>query len=114
MMIPHIKELIGVLRKKNVPDAVVRNAVRALQEIEIPEDYQGDAMDACFQLLEIPSTPVAIKACSLTILASLSKKYPEITPELKLIIEDRWQHETAAFRARAKKVLSQLEKSKAL
>jgi hypothetical protein len=110
MVIPHIADLIGVLRNKNVHDAVTRNAARVLQEIEIPEIYQGEVMDACFQLLENPSTPVAIKACSLTVIANLSNNYPEIKPELKLIIEDLWEHETAAFRATAKKILSQMEK----
>jgi|SRR5688572_9403490 len=110
MIIHHIKDVVSVLRKKNVHDAVVRNAARVLQEIEIPEEYQGEVMDACFQLLEMPATPVAIKAYALTIVANLSKNYPEIRPELKLIIEDLWEHETAAFRARAKKILVQMEK----
>ena len=108
MITPHIKDLISVLHKKNVHDAVIRNSVRVLQEIDIPEDYHGEVMDACFRFIEIPSTPVAIKAFSLTILFNLSKYYPEIQPELKLIIEDCWEHETAAFKSRAKKILSKL------
>jgi hypothetical protein len=114
MMLPHVKDLVAVLKKKNVHDAVIRNAVRVLQEIEIPEQYQGEVMDACFQFLESPLTPVAVKAFSLTTLSNLLKTYPEIKSELKLIIEDRWEHETAAFRSRAKKILQQMEKSSSL
>ena len=33
------------------------------------------------------------------------KQYPEIIPEIKTIIEERWEHETAAFRSRAKNFL---------
>ncbi|HTM93394.1 MAG TPA: hypothetical protein VL095_13320 [Flavisolibacter sp.] len=108
MIQPHIKDLVSVLYKKNVHDAVIRNSVRVLQEIEIPEKFHGEVMDACFQFLEEPSTPVAIKVFSLTTLFNLSKRYPEIKPELKLIIEDNLEHETPAFRARVKRVLPKL------
>jgi len=108
MIYPHIKDLVSVLNKKNVHDAVIRNSVRVLQKIEIPEKYHGEVMDACFQFLEKPSTPVAIKAFSLRTLFNLSKKYPEIKPELKLIINDRLDYETAAFKSRAKKILPKL------
>jgi hypothetical protein len=48
---------------------------------------------------------VAIKAFALTVLQNLSAVYPDIKPELKLIIEERWPHETAAFHSRARKIL---------
>lgn len=108
MIYPHIKDLVSVLKKKNIHDAVIRNSVRVLQQIEIPEKYQGEVMNACFEFLEKPSTPVAIKAFSLTTLFNLSKNYPEIKPELKLIINDRLDYETAAFKSRAKKILPQI------
>jgi len=41
-------------------------------------------------------------------LFNLSKLYPEIKPELKLIIEELWDNETAAFKSRGKKILSKL------
>src|ERR1043165_5977298 len=34
---PHIKDLVAQLPRKDVHDAVIRNSVRILQEIEIPE-----------------------------------------------------------------------------
>jgi hypothetical protein len=108
MIFPHIKDLVSVLHRKNVHHAVIRNAVRVLQQIEIPEKYHGEVMDACFQFLKKPFTPVAIKAFSLSTLFNLTKKYPEIKAELKLMIEDNWEHETAAFKARAKKILPNL------
>jgi len=110
MITPHLKDLVAVLQKKTVHNAVVRNSVRVLQKIELPEKFHGDVMNACFKFLEQPSTPVAIKAFSLTTLFNLSKTYPEIQPELKLIIEERWEQEGAAFRSRGKKILAQIEK----
>ena len=105
MVYPHIKDLVSVLYKEKVHDAVIRNSVRVLQEIEIPEKFHGEVMDACFQFIESHTMPVAIKAFALTTLFNLSKKYPEIKPELKLIINDRLDYETAAFKSRAKKIL---------
>ena len=91
---------------------MVRNAVRVLQELTIPQKFQGEVMDACFHFLEEPETPVAIKAFSLTTLFNLSTLYPEIKPELALIIEERGPHETAAFRSRARKILAAFEVQK--
>ncbi len=102
MIVPHIKELVSVLHKKNVHNSVVRNSVRVLQDIDIPEAFHGEVMDACFQFLENPSTPVAIKAFSLTILFNLSRRYPEIKPKLKLIIEDCQNQETPGIQNQSK------------
>lgn len=102
------KHLIQIIRNLEQPDlhnAIKRNTVRILQFIDIPETLQGEVMNYCFQFIEDPKEAVAVKAHSLTILENLSKIYPEILSELKLIIEARWEHETAAFRTRAKKIL---------
>src|SRR5579871_552922 len=102
---PYFSKLINNLSKKGIHDAVKRNTVRLLQDVEIPKKYHGKVMDICFSYIQSNETPVAIKAFSLTILQNLSKQYPDIIQELKLVIEERWEHETAAFRSRAKKIL---------
>src|SRR5436190_9600550 len=101
----HLSRLVKNLHKPGIHDAVKRNTVRLLQHIEIPKKFHGEIMDICFGYLSSPDEPVAIKAFSLTILQNLSKQYPEIKNEIKLIIEERWEHETAAFHSRAKKFL---------
>ncbi len=110
MIEPYIKDLVAALRKKNIHNAVIRNSVRILETIEIPEQFHGEVMNACFSFIETPSTPVAIKAFSLTTLFNLSKKYPEIKNELRLIIEERWNPETAAFKSRGRKILKAINK----
>ena len=59
-------------------------------------------MDICFQYLQSPKEAVAIKAFSLTVLGKLANKYPEIIPEIKLLIEEQLPQQTAAFKSRAK------------
>lgn len=98
-------ELIANLKKPGIHDAVKRNTVRLLQFIDIPEKYEGAIMDICFSYIEAPNEAVAVKAFSLSVLEKLAKKYPEIIPELKLVIEDQIPHQSAAFKGRAKKML---------
>lgn len=102
----HWAKLIKNLRKPNVPEAVKRNSMRLIQEIIIPVKYEGEIMNACFNYISDPKEAVAVKAFSLRVLENLYKKYPEILPELKLLIEERMPHETAAFKSRAKKILA--------
>jgi len=109
MVMPHIGKLVAQLQRTDVHDAVIRNSVRVLEAIDIPEEYHGNVMNACFEFIEKTSTPAAIKAFSLTTLFRLSKYYPEIKPELKLIIEDRWDNESPAFKSRGRKILKALE-----
>jgi hypothetical protein len=104
----HIHQIVTQLTRLDVNDSVKRNSLRMLQEVEIPEEFHGEIMNACFAFIEDPATPVAIKAFSLTILYNLSEQYPEIKSELQLIIEERLATETAAFKARARKILGKL------
>ena len=64
-------------------------------------------MDVCFRYFSSPTEAIAIKAFSITVLQKLAKLYPEIINEIKLIIEERWDYETPAFKSRAKKLLKE-------
>lgn len=98
-------KLLKNLKKPNLHDAVKRNSIRLLQHIAIPGKYEGEVMNICFQYLESPTEAVAVKAFSLTVLSNLSKQYPEIIPEVKILIEDQLPHQTPAFKVRAKTFL---------
>ena len=102
----HWGELIANLEKPGLHDAVKRNSIRLMEDIDIPEAYQGAVMDICFRFIESPTSSIAVKAFSLTVLHQLSKLYPDILPELKLLIEDQLPYQTAAFKVRAKRILA--------
>jgi hypothetical protein len=108
LIVPYFKQLLDHLDKKGLHVAVVRNTIRLLQDVEIPKRYQGRVMSRCFDYIAAPDTPIAVKAFSLSVLSNLSASYPAIGPELKVIIEDQWEHATPAFRSRARKVLKTL------
>jgi len=105
----NFSKLLKNLERPKLHDAIKRNSIRLLQHVDIPKKHQGAVMNICFQYLEAHEA-VAIKAFSLTVLGNLAKQYPEIIPEIKLLIEDQLPNQTAAFKARAKMVLKQLEK----
>ncbi|MEO7313266.1 MAG: hypothetical protein ABIX01_22965 [Chitinophagaceae bacterium] len=105
MIKKHLKAIIQNMKKPGLHNAVKRNTVRMLQYIDIPKSLQGEVMNCCFEFIEAPKEAVAVKVFSLTVLYNLSKLYPEILPEIKLIIEARWAHETAAFRSRARRIM---------
>jgi hypothetical protein len=102
---PWFKKMLELLESENVHPAAKRNIVRLFQFTEIPKRYQGRLMNACFGFIEDPEEAIAVKAFSLTILENLCKAYPEILPEIKTIIEAKWDQETPAFRSRARKIL---------
>ncbi|MFT3907873.1 MAG: hypothetical protein QM737_00485 [Ferruginibacter sp.] len=106
----HWANLIKNVQKPNLHGAVKRNTVRLLQDIDIPEQFQGEIMNICFAFVESPTEEVAVKAFSLTILGNLAKKYPEIIPELKLLIESQIEDQTAAFKSRGTKLLKGFSK----
>lgn len=100
---PHYKTLLKRMKEPGLHDAVRRNMMRALEYVEVPAKWQGEVMDACFQFLTDPKEKPAVKASCLTVLGKLAKQFPEILPEIKLIIDEAKDRETAAFRARARK-----------
>ena len=106
----HFRRLISNLSKQGIHDAVKRNTMRLLQEIEIPIKFHGEIMDTCFRYISGPGEAVAVKVFSLAVLEKLAVIYPDIIPEIKLVIEENIDHEKAAFRSRAKKILKKMER----
>ena len=98
----NFSRLINNLKKPGLHNSIKRNSIRLLQNVDIPEKFHGEIMEICFRYVESPTEAVATKVFSLTVLNNLSKQYPEILPEIKLLIEEQWPHQTAAFKSRAK------------
>ena len=88
----HFTKLISNLKKPKLHDSVKRNTVRLLQYITIPEKFHGEVMNICFNYISDPQEKIAVKAFALTVLQNLSRQYPYIRKELKVIIEERWDY----------------------
>ncbi|HEV2355521.1 MAG TPA: hypothetical protein VGR89_14830 [Puia sp.] len=109
LIAPYYKRLLDNLARTDIHVAVVRNTVRLLQDVSIPKRFHGRVMSTCFDFIQKPETPIAVKAFSLTILSNLAADYPEIHGELRLIIEEQWEQATPAFRSRARKILARMK-----
>jgi len=107
---PFLPQIIKHLRKPDIHDAIKRNTVRILQNVEIPEEYYGEVADICFTWLEDPNVAVAIRVFSMTVLWNICQKVPELMPELKATIEDWLDYGSAGFKSRGKKVLKMISK----
>ena len=101
----NFEKLIKNLHKPGLHDSIKRNSIRLLQNLDIPEKYCGEIMDICFSYLASPKETIAVKVFSMTVLGNLSKKYPEIIPEIKALLEEQLPHQSAGFRSRANKLL---------
>ena len=109
---PYFKPLLDNLSRKDIHVAVIRNTLRLLQDTPIPKKYHGRLMSLCFDLIQSHDSPIAVKAFSLTVLHHLSKEYPDIAAELRLIIEEQWEQATPAFRSRARNILKAMNSTK--
>lgn len=102
---PYLPQLLAYLQQNEVSETVVRNTVRLLQFVEIPETLHGPVTDLCFGYLTKSDVPAAVKAFSITVLERLTHLYPDLREELVLILEDQLPYQSPAFVSRAKKVL---------
>ncbi len=102
--------IIQHLHKPDIHDAVKRNIVRILQNVEIPEEHYGEVADVCFTWLEDPNVAVAIRVFSMSVLWNICQKEPELMPELRATIEDWIDYSSTGFKSRGNKVLKMITK----
>ncbi|MEM7110035.1 MAG: hypothetical protein AAF519_17540 [Bacteroidota bacterium] len=108
LLTPHLERLVKNLRN-DIHVAVLRNTIRLLQEVNIPNELIGEVADICFGLLESNETPVTPKVFAMTVLANICKKEPDLKNELAWIIEDQMPYGSAGFRNRGAKILKKLK-----
>ena len=103
---PYLRKLVKNLYQ-SPGEATKRNTVRLLQFIDIPKDLWGEIIEICFRYLT-GNEAIAIKVFSMTVLYNLSLKVPEITTELKVVIEDQLPYGSTGFKNRGNKILAKL------
>ena len=103
----HMSAVTRALADKNLQDAVKRNLLRSLQHLIIPKKYTGMIADICFNYISDPEEKAAVKVFSISILEKIVHSFPELKTELNLILETAYEHESPAFRSRARKILKQ-------
>lgn len=114
LILPYLDKIVDNLEKTEVHDAVKRNALRAMQFIEIPSKHLGKATDSCFKILMDENEAVAVRVFAMTVIYNISEKEPDIKNELKICIEQllTLPHKPA-IASRGKKTLKLLAKNRA-
>jgi hypothetical protein len=108
IILPYLHKMVSNLENPK-HDAVVRNTIRTLQYIDVPEELEGEVYERCFNYLVSPGFPVAVKVFSMSVLARIAMKIPELKEELIIAIEDYKPLGTAGYQSRAKKVIKMLQ-----
>ena len=109
---PYLNQLIEILLQ-TPHHGVQRHLTRILSNAPVSELEDGRLVDACFNWLLNPRTPIAVKANAMQILSNLCATYPELGQELKTVIDDGYENGTAAFKSRGRKILERLNGKKA-
>ncbi|MBY0425967.1 MAG: hypothetical protein K2Q22_10055 [Cytophagales bacterium] len=109
---PYLDRAIQLLKQSHIHDAVVRNLLRILMEIKIPNQFQSEMVDICLAYIETPNKPSAIKAFSIGILENICLEHPDLAKEVQLILDQRLSIEKPAFVSRANRFKRQMQKVK--
>ncbi len=109
LLIPYMSKLIEAHENPN-HDSVLRNSIRAWQFMDIPEEYEGEVFDLCFNYIGDPRFPIAIRVFSMSVCFNICKKYPELLKELKVKLELINQSESPGIRSRCRKILKAIDK----
>ena len=109
LVVPLIGRLIEKLKSTGHHNAVERNILRALQNVDVPEEYEAVLVDHCFARIRDQSQAVAIRAFAITLAALICKKYPELASEmLYLLREIMVVPQTPAIQVRVRRAIKDL------
>lgn len=100
LVTPWLPSMIKKMQEPGVHDAVRRNVVRLLQFVEIPPSLLGTVVSLCFDYLGSVMAPIAVKACSMTVLTKIAEREPGLKRELQTAIELMLLYVGPALRAR--------------
>ena len=106
---PYLDNIIQTLKVFTHPGSR-RNSLKILMRTKIPKDFQGSLIDTCFEWLMSSEKTVAVKVYALQIIENHLTFYPELAVELREVVEDQWDKNSAGFKSRGRKVLQRLER----
>ena len=112
LITPYFKNLIDKLHEPNIHPSARRNIVRIWQFVEIPDEFLGEIYDICFRYLS-GNEAIAVVVFSMTVCHNITKRIPELKPELYFMIEDvvqKHQFGSPAIKHRGNKILAKLKK----
>lgn len=106
---PYWQIMLAAIEDAKRHPAVRRNVFRAWQEMRLPDEVLGPAVECIFPVVRDPNQDIAVRAFGLSILANACRSYPELAGEVVLLIEDILPFASAGLRNRCNKIRKKLE-----
>lgn len=108
---PHLDHLLRLMETPDLHPTIYRSITRLFQELMLPEPYHGKVVDISFKILTSEEQLAASRCNCMTILTEYAKLYPELLPELKLVIEEILEYKKdPSIQSRGIKVLKKIHK----
>lgn len=107
---PYLPAMVRHLKQADLHDAIPRNTIRMLERHPIPADLHGEVVSICFDYLADPKTTVGIKCFSMSVIWKICQYEPDLTNELKLLIEEQMDYQTNGFKSRGRRILKAIAK----
>lgn len=103
--------LLKMLFNETYSDGTMRSVLKIFETHHIPEEISSSVLDICYSFLKNPSKAIAVRVFSMTIIFNISKLYPDLLQELKVVINELLLQEDApAIKARGRNTIRQIEK----
>jgi hypothetical protein len=88
IIVPLIPQFLNYIRKKDAHPGTVRCILSCIQRINIPGKYCSEIFDYCMDATKNAGMPNAVRAFSITILGNICKNYPELKPEVEMVLNE--------------------------
>lgn len=108
---PWFGKMIKKMSDKKAHDAVRRNALRILEEVEIPEKYCGELFELSTNYLHDLKEPIAIRAFSISVMHNIAKKYLDLITEVKHNAESLLHCGIPALEVRGRNIFKEIKKA---
>ncbi len=103
----HFATVIKLLIPES-PVAVKRNCTRMLQFVKIPEKWMGHLFERCYQLVYSAKEPIAVRCFGMQVLSNIAEEIPDLKAEVRELLLDLKDHESAGIRSRVRRLLKNL------
>jgi hypothetical protein len=105
---PWLPKMLKRMQEKDVHDAVRRMGMWVLQVATIPPRLAGRVAQVSFGALQDISQPIAMRVFAMTVLVRLCEGQPDLSREVRTVIETVLPYGTGAFTSRARRELKKL------
>ncbi len=107
MLVPYLPAMLGNLDNPK-HNAIIRNTVRSWQNLKIPEEYEGEIFEKCFNYILDTKAAIAIRAFSMSVCANIAANIPDLKEELIMAINDQMEMASPGIRSRGSKLIRDL------